>query len=85
MGTCGGGGDPNNAHAPTDLQSTLVVSGGGKMEARAWSMGGVGDQSGVRAIGYGGRRATKSTCCAPPVRFNVLDLFRRDNGSTDTR
>lgn len=72
MGICRGGGDPYKVYDPTDLQSTLVVSGGGKMEARAWSIGGVGDQSGIGAGRYGGRRATKSTSCAPPVRFSCI-------------
>lgn len=60
VGTCGG----NNIRGQTGLQSTLVVSGGGKMEARTWCAGGVGDQGGIES---GGR-------CVP-VRFLFAEYF----------
>lgn len=49
------------------LESTLVVSGGGKMEVRAWRMGG--------GCGHGGsgegrpREEAMGAACAPLVRF----------------
>lgn len=52
------------------LESTLVVSGGGKMEARAWCLEGGcgpgGDDAG------GPREEVMQAACAPPVSYPLL-------------
>lgn len=57
------------------LESALVVSGGGKMEARAWCMAGVGGHSGSDA-GEPREEAVEAACEQPPVRYS--SFFRSE-------
>ena len=62
VGVCGGG---SNSDKESLLKSTLVVSGGGKLEVRAWQVGrdGSGNETGAHRD------------CSPPVRRRLLVLL----------
>ena len=64
VGMYGCGGDVKS------LESALVVSGGGKLEVRAWCMEGTCDQGRKNAGGH--REEAMNATCAPPVSFPLL-------------
>eukprot|EP00752_Nemacystus_decipiens_P003736 g3442.t1 len=67
VGTYGRVGDADEIGCVNSRERTLVVSGGAKMEARAWC---VVDKCGQGGNDTGGlRRKTVEAACAPPVRW----------------
>lgn len=55
VGMCGRGGAADEIGCSKDLESTLVVSGGGNMEARAWRMDGGRGRDGSDASRHRGQ------------------------------
>lgn len=68
VGRYGRGSDADDIGCSKGLESTLIVSGGGNMESRAWCMEGGRGQGGRDAGGP--REEATGAAYTPPVRYS---------------
>lgn len=79
VGMYGRGSDADEIGCSAREEFTLVVSGGGKMETRAWCLEGVGCQGGSDAGGP--REEAAESSCAPPVRCSSFGSRPNKSGT----